>query len=118
MRCSPACSISGRSTTAADRSGVRCGGAARRRASSVKRAAQRAPWEKWAQVAATAVAMWLMAAPAALDYTGAAATSDRVVGPIAASVACMAIWPVLRSLRWVNVVLGAWLVAAPWLLGY
>lgn len=55
----------------------------------------------------------LMFAPAVLDYGGMAATSDRIVGPIAASVAAMAASEVLRALRWGNLFLGAWLVLAP-----
>ena len=72
----------------------------------------------WIQMAGVALGIWLMAASAVLGYGGAAATSDRIVGPIAASLACVAIWPVLRPLRRLNALLGAWLVAAPWLLGY
>ena len=72
----------------------------------------------WIQVAGVALGIWLMGASAVLGYGGAAATSDRIVGPIAASLACVAIWLVLRPLRRLNAVLGLWLIAAPWVLGY
>ncbi|MGH7720080.1 MAG: SPW repeat domain-containing protein, partial [Gemmatimonadaceae bacterium] len=53
-----------------------------------------------------------------LGYAEPARTNDWIVGPIATSVAIVAIWEVTRPLRWVNAALGVWLVAAPWLLGY
>src|SRR5215207_3520539 len=71
----------------------------------------------WPRLVNTLVGLWLMAAPAVLDYAGAARTNDRIVGPLAASFAVIAIWEVTRPLRWANVALGVWLLVAPWLLG-
>lgn len=71
----------------------------------------------WARLANTAVGLWLMAAPAVLGYSGSAATNDRIVGPLAATFAIVAIWEVTRALRWANLALGLWLLAAPWILG-
>lgn len=51
--------------------------------------------------------VWLMAAPAVLGYTGAPATMDRIVGPTAVAMAWIAAAEATRSMRWVNVVLGA-----------
>jgi hypothetical protein len=45
-------------------------------------------------------------------------TSDRIVGPLVAALAFVALWEVTRPLRWLNLILGAWLLLAPWLLGY
>jgi hypothetical protein len=64
------------------------------------------------------VGLWLMASPEVLGYGGAARVNDQVVGPLAASLACVAMWQVLRSLRWANVVLGAWLILAAAVLGH
>lgn len=72
----------------------------------------------WARVLSVAVGVWLMAAPAVLAYGGVAATNDRIVGPVAASVAIVAVAEVCRPVRHVNQVLGAWLLGAPFLLGY
>jgi hypothetical protein len=71
----------------------------------------------WAQALAFAIGIWLMLAPELLGYRGAARINDLVVGPIAASFACVAMWEVGRGLRWVNLVLGAWLAASPLVLG-
>ena len=71
----------------------------------------------WPRLVDTLVGLWLMAAPAVLGYAGAARANDRIVGPLVASIAVIAIWEVTRPLRWTNVALGAWLLAAPWLFG-
>jgi hypothetical protein len=64
------------------------------------------------------VGLWLMAAPAILDYGDPAATVDRILGPVFASVAVVAMSEVVRGLRWVESLAGVALVAASWLLGY
>lgn len=65
-----------------------------------------------------AVGIWMMVAPAVLGYSGAAATSDRIVGPTAAAAAWIAAARVTRSLRWINLVLGMWVVLSPLVLSY
>jgi hypothetical protein len=71
----------------------------------------------WARVISAILGIWLMAAPAVLGYDGLAATSHRIVGPIAASLAVIAIWEVTRPLRWGNLLLGLWLIVSPLVLG-
>lgn len=66
---------------------------------------------------AVATGIWLMFAPAVLGHDGTAmADSDRIVGPIAASLAFVAGWQVLEGLRWATVPCGLWAVTAPWIL--
>jgi hypothetical protein len=72
----------------------------------------------WAQFVNTALGVWLMAAPSVLAYGDPARTNDWVVGPLAATFACIAIWQATRGVRWANLPLGIWLVLAPVLLGY
>ncbi|MGH2350131.1 MAG: SPW repeat domain-containing protein, partial [Chloroflexota bacterium] len=72
----------------------------------------------WSQLLSVLLGLWLMAAPAVLGYVGPAADSDHIVGPLAVSFACIAIWQVTRGMRWLNVPLGLWLLVAPWLLQY
>ncbi|HXH81352.1 MAG TPA: hypothetical protein VNN07_00320 [Candidatus Tectomicrobia bacterium] len=62
--------------------------------------------------------IWLMVAPVVLGYGEPASANDRIVGPLVASIAIVAMWEVVRGLRWLNVPLAAWLVAAPWVLEY
>lgn len=72
----------------------------------------------FARLVSAALGIWLMAAPAVLDYGEPAASADRIVGPLVASFSLIAAWEVTRALRWVNVALAVWLVVAPVLLGY
>lgn len=68
------------------------------------------------QIVSMCIGLWLMAAPAVLGYGRPLATSDHIAGPLIATFACIAIWECTRSLRWVNLALGAWVVLAPWAL--
>jgi len=72
----------------------------------------------WPRIASVAAGVWLMAAPAVLGYGDPARTADRIVGPLTAAVAFVAIWEVMRGLRWGTLPFGVWLVGAPWILGY
>jgi hypothetical protein len=67
---------------------------------------------------AVVVGVWLMAAPAVLDFGDPAASSDRIAGPIGGGLAFVALWRVVRTLRWGVLPVGAWLVVAPAVLGY
>jgi len=71
----------------------------------------------WAQVFSLCLGVWLMAAPAVVGGAGPVRTSDRIVGPLAAAVAAVALSEVTRPVRRANVVTGAWLLVAPWALG-
>lgn len=72
----------------------------------------------WAQICSAALGIWLMCSPAILSYGDPAKDNDRIVGPTAASFAIIAICEATRPMRWLNVLAGIWLVAAPWVLGY
>jgi hypothetical protein len=71
-----------------------------------------------AQIVAVAAGIWLVASPAVLGYGDSAAANDRIFGPIGASFAFVAIWEVVRSLRWATLPVGLWLILAPFVLGY
>ncbi len=72
----------------------------------------------WAQLVSAGLGLWLLAAPGVLGYGGGAGRNDRIVGPVIASVALIALWEVMRPVRWANLPLGLWLVVAPWIVGY
>lgn len=72
----------------------------------------------WARLLNTATGLWLMGAPAVLGYGGPADTLHRIVGPIAATFAIIAIWEATRALRHLNAVAGAVLLIGPLLLGF
>lgn len=72
----------------------------------------------FAQMVLVASGIWLMTAPAVLDYGEPATTSDRIAGPVMAATAFLAIFAITRGLRWFNLAVGIWLLIAPWLLGF
>lgn len=71
-----------------------------------------------ARMVALVAGVWLMFSPAVLRYGDPAAANDRIFGPIAASIASVAIFEVVRPLRWLTLPVGVWLIIAPFLLNY
>lgn len=76
------------------------------------------PWltSNWHLLIAAGVGIWLIFAPAVFGTSGRAADSDHLVGALAVTFAVIAMAEVGRTLRFVNVALGAWITLAPWLL--
>jgi hypothetical protein len=70
----------------------------------------------WAQVLMALLGLWLMAAPAVFQYGAPASSVHRIVGPVTASFAIVAISPHMRPLRWMGVPLGGILVVSPFFL--
>ena len=70
----------------------------------------------WTLLVSALIGFWLMGAPPAVGAAGAAADNDFLVGPLVAVVAVIAMAEVARALRFVNILAGIWLIAAPWLL--
>ena len=62
--------------------------------------------------------IWLMVAPAVLGYGDPARVVDRILGPVAASLAVVAMGEATRPVRHANLLIGVLLVLAPWVLGY
>lgn len=72
-----------------------------------------------AQLAAAGIGIWLMAAPVVFGYADAAAANvDWTLGPIAASIALIAVFEATRGIRRANYAVAVLLIALPWLLGY
>ncbi len=71
-----------------------------------------------AQLAGVAIGIWLMVAPAVLNFAGAAATIDRIIGPIVVAVSWIAASECMRSVRWLKAPCGLTLLMAPMLLEY
>jgi uncharacterized membrane protein len=70
----------------------------------------------WNLVVSATLGVWLMAAPAVFGTHGTAAGSDQLIGALIVTFAVIAIGEVARAARFLNLLFGAWLVAAPWLL--
>ena len=70
----------------------------------------------WNLLVSVALGLWLMFAPFTLGSSGMAANSDDLIGALIVTVAIIALAEVGRAARFVNILFGAWVIAAPWLL--
>ncbi|GAB1581130.1 NAD-dependent epimerase/dehydratase family protein [Phyllobacterium phragmitis] len=79
-------------------------------------AAMRGVTLPWPLIASCIVGAWLMFSRLIFGTEGAIANSDHLMGAMIITVAICAMAEVARSLRFINVLFGIWLLAAPWLL--
>ena len=70
----------------------------------------------WTLAASIAIGAALMLSRVLFGASGGIADSDHVVGSLAITVAIIALAEVARPLRFINVVLGAWLAISPFVL--
>jgi uncharacterized membrane protein len=71
----------------------------------------------WNLAVCAALGVWLMAAPAVLGTSGAAAASDQLFGALVITFAAIGFGEAPRAARLFNIPIGIWLLAAPWVLG-
>lgn len=69
----------------------------------------------WSLIAASVVAIWCMASPGALGFTGTAADVAHLGGAMALTIAVVAMSEPLRAGRFLNVLAGLALAILPWL---
>ena len=79
-------------------------------------AAKRGVTVPWTLLASCGVGAWLMFSRLVFGTEGAMANSDHLVGALVITVAVCAMAEVARPLRFINLLFGLWLIAAPWLL--
>lgn len=70
----------------------------------------------WNLLLSGALGVWLMAAPAVLGVSGGAANSHYLAGALVVTWAVIAFGQVARPVRLLNILMGLWVAAAPWLL--
>lgn len=70
----------------------------------------------WTLAVSVVVGLWLMFVPAMFGSEGRAASSDNVVGALIVTVAAISTAEVIRAVRLLNLLLGAWLLIAPFAL--
>ncbi|WP_198409098.1 MULTISPECIES: vitamin K epoxide reductase family protein [Novosphingobium] len=70
----------------------------------------------WMLVVSVAIGISLMFTRLTLGNSGAMADSDHLFGSLVVVFSIMAFAEVARPVRFINVLFGAWLIAAPWLL--
>ncbi|HEX7022739.1 MAG TPA: vitamin K epoxide reductase family protein [Trueperaceae bacterium] len=70
----------------------------------------------WSLLLCALLGVWLMASPAVFE-SSSLADGDHLLGALIVTFAVIAMAEVTRALRFVNVLAGLWILAAPWLLG-
>jgi hypothetical protein len=70
----------------------------------------------WTLTASALLGIWLMFTRLVFGTVPPLADSDHLVGALVFTVAVIAMAEVARALRFINLVFGIWLLAAPWLL--
>lgn len=70
----------------------------------------------WNLVLSAALGVWLMASPAVVGSSGAAANSNHLAGALVVTWAVVAFGEIIRPVRFLNALIGLWVAAAPWLL--
>jgi uncharacterized membrane protein len=70
----------------------------------------------WTLLFSAALGVWLMAVPAMLGVAGPAADSSHLAGALVVTWAVIAFGEIARPVRLVNILMGLWIAAAPWLL--
>ena len=70
----------------------------------------------WQMSLCTALGIWMLFAPSVVGCTGAMADSSILVGALVVIASLVAMAEVGRPARWLNLVFGAWLIAAVWFL--
>jgi hypothetical protein len=75
---------------------------------------------RWKDAANAVLGLWLIASPWALQYATqqTAAWNAWIAGAVIAVAALAAVFAFQKWEEWVNAALGAWLVAAPFVLGF
>ncbi|WP_224269770.1 SPW repeat domain-containing protein [Haloprofundus salinisoli] len=71
----------------------------------------------WYLLGAMALGFWLMLSPTVFGTQGLLADSSHLVGALVVSFAVIATAEPARAIRFLNIPLGVWVIAAPWVLG-
>lgn len=69
----------------------------------------------WNMLVSAGIGVWLMFAPAAFGFSGRLADSDHLVGALVVTFSVIAFGEIIRPIRFMNALFGAWLIAAPWI---
>ena len=71
----------------------------------------------WTLIVCTVLGVLLMFTRVLFETTGQMASSDHLVGALVVTFSITAMAEVARPTRFINVLFGLWLIAAPWVLG-
>lgn len=69
----------------------------------------------WNLFLITGIGIWTMASPDVLGYSGTLADSSHIVGALVVTFGVIAMSEVARPLRYIHILFGLWLIAAPFI---
>lgn len=74
-------------------------------------------WQDWGNLV---LGLWLFVSPWVLGYAGlrSAAWNSWIMGVVVAAVSVSALILFAPWQEWVNVIMGVWLLVAPWVMGF
>ena len=72
----------------------------------------------WARIVTLVSGLWMMVAPDLLGFGQRASDNGHIIGPLIISFTVISLSESTRNVKWLNLLLGAWLIFAPWILGY
>ncbi|MDQ2657063.1 MAG: vitamin K epoxide reductase [Bacteroidota bacterium] len=72
----------------------------------------------WVNIVTALLGIWMMVAPHLMGVEKKIANNAHIVGPLIASFSIIAIWECTRNVRFFNLPLALWLLAAPFVLQY
>ncbi len=72
----------------------------------------------WINIATALLGIWLMVAPHLMGVEKKIANNAHIIGPLIASFSIIALWECTRNVRFANLPLAVWLLAAPFVLQY
>jgi hypothetical protein len=70
----------------------------------------------WNLLVCAMLGVWLMFAPAVFGSESRMADSDHLVGALITTIVVISAAEVIRAWRFLNLLFGAWIIAAPWLI--
>ncbi|MEO8198679.1 MAG: vitamin K epoxide reductase family protein, partial [Thermoanaerobaculia bacterium] len=70
----------------------------------------------WNLLLSVGLGVWLVVTPSVFGITGAAAHSEQLAGALIVTATVIALADVGRAARFANILFGAWVIAAPWIL--
>ncbi len=68
----------------------------------------------WNLLLSIALGLWMMAAPSVFGSSGTDAHSDHLLGALIVTISVISLADVGRAMRYLNVILAAGVIAAPW----
>lgn len=71
----------------------------------------------WNLVAIAVLGIWIMLSPAVIGFSGSIADSNHFVGAIIVTFSIISMSEVARTLRFIHILFGLWIIAAPWIFG-